>query len=120
MADNLNSGVATLTVDGRAIPVVKALTYRVSGVVRETQTGQDDVHGKKIKPLAGMISATIRDSSGLSLGDVNDWDDVTVVAELANGKVIVGRNMWTVDNQEVNTEEGEFELKFEGLDVSEN
>ena len=36
----------------------------------------------------------------MSVADFNAMTNVSVVAELANGKTIVGRNMWTVDAQD--------------------
>ena len=45
--------------------------------------------------------------------------NVTVVAELANGKVITGRNMWTVDAQEVKTTDATFPVRWEGISVEE-
>lgn len=48
--------------------------------------------------------------------------DATIHLELANGKNVTGRNMWTVDAQEVKTQEGTFEVRFEGMtgSVTEN
>ena len=43
----------------------------------------------------------------------------TVVLKLANGKTIFGRNMWTVDVQEVKTAEATLEVKWEGPSVTE-
>jgi hypothetical protein len=77
------------------------------------------VHGYSEKPVAGQISGTIRDAGGLSVADVNAMTNVTVVAELANGKTIIGRNMWTVDTQEVATTEATFPVKWEGFSVEE-
>lgn len=114
------AGIAYLTVAGRRLPVIGEATYRVAKVNRETLKGQSGIHGFKEMPEAGRIAANVRDDGSLKMSTVNGWTDETVVLELANGKVVVGRNMWTVDNQEVNTEEGSFALAFEGPDVSEN
>lgn len=114
------AGIAYLTVSGRRMRVVGEATYKVSKVLRETLKGQDSVHGYKEMPEQGRIAATVRDDANLKLSTVNGWTNETVVLELANGKVIVGRNMWTVDSQEVSTEEATFSLAFESDDVSEN
>jgi hypothetical protein len=114
------AGIVYLTVSGRRMRVVGEATYKLSGRKRETLTGQDNVHGFKEMPIAGRIAATVRADGDLSMATVKAWTDETAVLELANGKVVVGRNMWTVEEQEVNTEEGTFPLVLEGPDVTEN
>lgn len=122
MADNTNrlAGIAYLSVDGQSYPVQGELSYKVSTVKRETLTGQDGVHGYSEMPIAGGISATLRDTGGLSVASLNAMTNSTVVAELANGKVIIARNAWTVEAQEVKTTEATIEVKWESPDVSEN
>lgn len=121
MADNTNrlAGIAYLTVDGTSYMLAGDLSYGVSKVSRETLTGQDDVHGYAEKPHAGFIAGTLRDSSGLTVADINAMTNVNVVVELANGKMIIGRNMWTVEAQEVKATEGTFEVRWEGKYVEE-
>ena len=121
MATNPNflAGIAYLTVDGKSYMLAGDLSYQVSTRKRTTLTGQDAVHGYSEEPVAGFIACNVRDSSGLSLADVNAMSNVTVVAELANGKVITGRNMWTVDAQEVKTTDATFPVRWEGISVEE-
>jgi hypothetical protein len=113
------AGIAYLKVDGETYLLSGDLAYSVSTVKRETKTGQDTVHGFSETPVPGWISMTVRDSGKLSLADINAMVNITVTAELANDKVILGRNMWSVDTQEVKTAEGTFELKFESASVEE-
>jgi hypothetical protein len=40
--------------------------------------------------------------------------NVTVVAVLANGKTIIGRNMWTIEDQTVKSTDATIEVKFDG------
>ena len=121
MADNTNrlAGVATISVDGKNFMLTGDLAYGVSSISRETLIGQDRVHGYSEKPYAGFISGTIRDSGGLSVANLNAMTNVTVVLELANGKTIVGRNMWTVDAQEVKTPDAAIDVKWESASVEE-
>lgn len=44
--------------------------------------------------------------------------NVTVTLELANGNVVVGRNMWSTESQEVRTPEATFGVRFEGFSGS--
>jgi hypothetical protein len=122
MANTTNrlAGIAYVSVDGTQYMLVGDLAYNVSSVSRETLTGQDAVHGYSEKPHAGYIAGTFRDGGGLTVADFNAMTSVTVVCELANGKTIVGGGMWTVETQEVKTMEGAFEVRWEGLSVTEN
>ncbi|HHE3764702.1 TPA: phage tail tube protein, partial [Escherichia coli] len=46
--------------------------------------------------------------------------NVNVIAELANGKTIIGRSLWTVNVQEVESGDAVFDVRWEGRDVTEN
>jgi hypothetical protein len=121
MADTTNrlAGIAYVSVDGQSYMLEGDLTYSVSKVARETLIGQDRVHGYSEKPHAGFISGTFRDAGGLTVANFNAMTNVTVTAELANGKTVILRNGWTVDAQEVKTAEGTFEVKWESPSVEE-
>jgi hypothetical protein len=121
MADNTNrlAGIAYLSVDGQTYMLAGDLAYNPSHVSRETLVGQDRVHGYSEKPHAGYISATLRDSGGLSVAALNEMTNVTVVCELANGKTVIGRNLWTVEAQESKTTDGTIDVRWEGFSVEE-
>jgi hypothetical protein len=106
-------------VDGTTYMLSADLAYSPSTVRRETITGMDGVHGYKETPVAGYISGTLRDAGSLSVAAFNAMTNVTVVAELANGKVVSARNAWTVDVQEVKAAEATFDVKFESAQVEE-
>lgn len=124
MANNPNriAGIANISVDGVTHLLSGEFTYSPADVERKSLVGQDQVHGYSEMPRAPFISGTLRDSSVLTVKDFNAMSDVTIHAELANGKTIIGRGMWTVDAQEVKTQEGTFEVRWEGMNgsVSEN
>ncbi|WP_338803576.1 phage tail tube protein [Xenorhabdus griffiniae] len=114
------AGTAHVMVDGMSIMVAGDFTYSPSTVTRETLTGMDSVHGYKEKPNVPYISCRVRDSGGTTVADFNNQTNVTIVAELANGKTIIGEGMWTVNTQEVKSEDAEFEVRWEGVSVTEN
>ncbi|WP_353191412.1 phage tail tube protein [Pandoraea pnomenusa] len=109
------AGTAYTTIDGTNYQLEGQLKYDLGKVTRESLAGQDTVHGFSEKPKAPSISMSIRDSGGLDLAKINAMRSVTLVLELANGKTVIGRNMWTVEAQEVDTTEAKFDAKFEGL-----
>lgn len=114
------AGVAYVAINGRSYALAGAGSYRVSSPTRETLMGQDGYHGAKAMPMPGKISWTGRDMGNVSMSDLADADDVTVTLELANGKMVVGRNMTRVgEPPTVNTEEATFDIEFEGPSVTE-
>ena len=108
------AGTATITADGTSYLLVGDLSYDPSTVTREALLGQDGPHGYKEKPKFGKIKATLRDTGDLTIADLNAMSNVTVVLDLANGKTVLGRNMFTTDPQSVATEEGTVEVTWEG------
>ena len=116
---NRLAGVASIQVGGINYLLQGELTYSPSTVTRETLAGQDQVHGFKEMPVAPIISGTLRDTNNLTVQDFNQMTNVTVNLTLANGKTIVGRNMWCVNVQEVKATEATFEVRFEGQSVTE-
>jgi len=65
------------------------------------------------------MSGTLTDAGGLSIAAINAMTNVTVVCELANGKTITGRNMWTVTTQTAKAADGTVEVRWEGKQVTE-
>jgi hypothetical protein len=122
MADTTNrlAGTAFLRVDGQSYLLAGEFEYNPSAVTRESLAGMDGVHGYKEKPNVPHIAGTLRDSGGLSVAALNAMTNVTVNCQLANGKLIVGRNMWTVESQTAKAEDGTIEVRWEGFAVTEN
>lgn len=122
MGDTTNrlAGVCTFTVDGVNYMMAGDFSYKLSGVSRETLKGQDGVHGYKEQIEQGYIGGTIRDAGGVSMADLNGMSNVTLVLQLANGKTVIGRNMWRTENPENKTTEATIDLKWEGPSVTEN
>jgi len=113
MADR-RAGVASLTIDGVPFDVVGDLKWSVGIVSREGLIGQSGPQGFKEMPRYGMIGAKLRDAQGLVVEDFIAMVDVTIVAQLASGKVVSGAGMFQVDEVEVDTMEATFDVKFNG------
>lgn len=122
MADNTNriAGTAYFSIDGVRYALVGEYSYRPASPQRESKMGSDGWHGYKEKPQQGQIKAKLRDGRDVSVAEIGQMTNSTIVAELANGKTIVGRNMFCVEPPVADAEEAEIELTFEGPDVSEN
>ncbi|OOG61449.1 phage tail protein [Rhodanobacter sp. B04] len=111
---NRLAGTAYLSVDGVTYMLAGDFEYKPSLVTRESLTGMDTVHGFSEKPVAPHISCTLRDSGGLSVASLNAMVNVTIVVELANGKTIIGRNMWSVEDQTAKSTDATIDVKWEG------
>lgn len=122
MADNTNrlAGTAEVAVEGLTIMVAGSFKYSPSKVKRETLSGMDGVHGYKEKPIPGFIECQVRDSGGTTVADFNGQTNVTVTALLANGKTIIGSGLWSVESQEVDSEDAVFTVRWEGISVQES
>jgi hypothetical protein len=122
MADSkLLAGTLSATIDGKTYNVSGEGSYTLSSVTRETLKGQSGVHGYSEMPAPGKIGFKGRDSSDAVIAALNGATNATVVFQLANGKTIVGRNMWRAGEPiTVNTEDATFDLELEGPDVTEN
>ncbi|KUY76114.1 phage tail tube protein [Burkholderia cepacia] len=115
----LLAGITNAKIDGVTYQLEGKARYSVAKVKRDSLMGQDGFHGFKEMPRPGSIKMSLRDSGGLSIADFNAMRNSTVVLELANGKIVTGRNMGTVEAEEVDTEEATFEVSFEGPEVTE-
>jgi hypothetical protein len=99
--------------------VVSDVTWSPAKWKRETLVGLDSVHGFSEVPIQGFIESTLRDSGSITVGDFNNMRCVEVQVALANGKIVAGSNMWNTSALEVRAAEGTFQVRFDGVDVSE-
>lgn len=118
MADNANTGMAFLAVDGQTRRLVGEFTWDPGRIDRETQKGMDGIHGQKLSPRVPFISMTLRDSENERIADLNELEDATIFCQLISGKTVNGNGMWQVGPTEVNSEEGTVTVRFEGFEGS--
>lgn len=115
-----NAGVAYVSIDGKRQRLVGSLTYQPDGLANEPLMGMDGYHGQKETFKQGMIKGTFRNADDVDIAAINRGKNVTVTAELNNGKVVVGRNMTrNGDPITVNAEDGTFDAEWAGPDVRE-
>lgn len=112
----LLAGTAKLTIDGETYLLRGEFKYKSATRKRESLAGMDTVHGYKETVSPPYIAGNLSDWGGLTVQAINQMTSVTVEADLANGKTIIGRTMWTVEEQEVDSAEGTFDVRFEGPD----
>ncbi|TXH34064.1 MAG: phage tail protein [Rhodospirillaceae bacterium] len=114
MADNRIAGVCYLKADGQQFALKGDLTINIDKVTRTGVAGADRVHGFTETVNIPFISGTVSLTSDLSIEKLQEMTDVTVVAELANGKSYILRNAWSAESRELNASEGQTPVRFEG------
>lgn len=113
------AGIVAMSIDGVSYVVRGKCTYRCSSVERETVRAQSGIAGFKEMPMQGRISASLQDAGDLLVAALNLLTVSTVTVQLANGKGVTGAPMWQVEGLEVDSEEGTFDIAFEGPLVEE-
>jgi len=115
MASQRVAGVSYVYVDGQQYPLRGNLTVSIDTIEREGIAGQDGIHGYIERPRVPWIEGDFSDLAGLSLITIQRMSDVTVTAELANGKQYVLRNAWTSTAREFNAADGQATVRWEGM-----
>lgn len=111
------AGLATATINGVAWNVVGECQYQAAGLQNETLKGQSAVEGFSTMPVQGFVQMTLRDRRDANPLDFQGASGLTIIIEQANGKIITVDDGWQVENINVNTQEGTFELKVESASV---
>lgn len=115
MSRNRRGGLLFVKVDGVQYDAKGAFTYRPGNRKRTGIPGPDKVHGYKSETQVPFIEGMITDDRELDLSAFQNLTDSTVTLEVANGKTFVLRNAWYAADGDVTTEEGEVQVRFEGL-----
>ena len=87
---------------------------------REALINSDlSIAGYKEMGQVPFIEGEITDQSDLVLADFVNLENVTLTLELANDKVFTLRNAWFSADGNVQTEEGNIQVRFEGKEAEE-
>jgi tail tube protein len=113
------AGIAFLKINGAIYPLRGNLTVSPSVVERAMLAGQDFIHGYSELPRVPVISGDVSLDPQLSMDDVERAVDVTVTAELANGKTYVLREACCTSALDLNTREGTVRVTFQGISCDE-
>lgn len=109
------AGIIALKVNGTQYLAKGNFTYNIGKPKREGVVGSDGTHGYKETPQIAFIEGEITDRSDISLETLLATTGATVTLELGNGKVIVLRDAWYAADGTFNTEEGNGQVRFEGM-----
>ena len=114
------AGILYLKVNGLQYDAKGEFTYNIGSPKRTGIAGADGKnHGFKTETTIPYIEGKLTDKAGLSLLDVTTIQDATATLELANGKVFILKDAYYAADGNVSSEEGEIDLRLEGLDADE-
>lgn len=108
------AGTCYIKVNGAQLEVKGGIEVPLTDNVRDTVMGLSGPAGFKESARAPFVKLTaiFRDDFPMDL--VRDSTDMTVTAELANGKVYTLSGGYVVGEPSVKAEEGETDLEFQG------
>jgi tail tube protein len=116
---NRFAGIAYWTVDGTQMAVRGNLEVMPSRFERTGIAGQDRVHGYSELPVVPYVAGDVSTLEGTSVEAIDAVTDATITVEMANGTVYYLRNAWRAERSTVNTRDGQFHVRFEGLSCDE-
>ena len=109
------AGIAWLKYDSGMLPLKGNLTVSSTAVERTGIAGQDYVHGYQELPRVPYIEADVSTLPEISLDVLEAITNATVTAELVNGNSYVLSQAWTKGPLDINTHDGQFRIRFEGV-----
>jgi len=112
-------GIIYVKVDGTVYQAKGDYTYNFGSPKRETILGVDGPHGVKETPQASFIEGEITDASDLDVKAFTELIDSTVTIELNNGKTIALKEAAYTADGDINTGEGNIQVRFEGSGMTE-
>ena len=116
---NRVGGIINFTIDGNQIFARGNFKVTPGTVKREGIAGQDGVHGYTEMPIVPGIEGDLTTVQSQSLAALEGITDSTITAQLANGKTYVLSQAWTEAAFEIDTAEGKFGAKFQGMSCDE-
>ena len=116
---NRRAGLLEVKVNGEIYDAKGSFTYNLGANKRTTIVGADRVHGYSELPQAPFIEGELTDDSTLDVKTLLNVDDATVTLTLANGKVVLLRDAWYAADGDIQTEEGNIQVRFEGKTAEE-
>jgi len=109
------AGIAFVMVNGNQYALKGNLIVSPSVVERTMIAGQDSVHGYQELPRVPYIAGDFSAVPELSLDDLVDQVDVTVIAQLANGRQYTLSQATCKGDFEENTRDGQLNIRWEGM-----
>lgn len=115
MAGQRIAGVCYIKLDGEQLEVKGSVEVPLSSTMRETQMGANGPAGFSEMAQRPFIKLTAFFPPNFPIEKVTESTDLTVTAELANGKTYVLSQAWMEGEGTVSNDDGTTELEFSGM-----
>lgn len=115
MANRRVGGIISFRIGGEVFNAKGNFTYNLGISKKTAVVGSDGVHGFTEQPQVAYIEGTLTDTDELDLQALRETRDSTCTLALANGKVIVIEEAFEASDGEGSSEEGELQIRMEGV-----
>lgn len=109
------AGICFFKVDGEQLELKGSLECPITDTQRESVMGLSGVAGYKETTRTPSIKGTFIFVPGFPLAKLNTGTDMTITAELANGKVYTLSGAYLVGEPMAKGDDGEVDLEFNGI-----
>lgn len=109
------AGVCYIKVDGEQLEVKGSIETPLSENVKETQMGANGPAGYSEVAQRPYIKGTFFFLDNFPIEKLSTGTDMTITAELANGKTYVLSQAWKEGESAVSNDDGTVELEFSGM-----
>ena len=114
------SGIFNLRINGLLVTASGAFTFNHGGVRHEAKLGGDGrVAGFKSMGTVPFIEGELIYTPDLDIKEIQSIQAGEIILELANGKVFVLINAHWAGDGNIQTEDGNYSVRFEGTDSEE-
>jgi hypothetical protein len=113
------AGVAFVMVDGAQEPLRGDLTISPNSLERTMIAGQDGIHGYQELPRVPYIECSLSTLPQVAVEALEQQTNVTVVAQLANGKQYSLQEATCKGGIEINARDGQLRVRWEGTRCNE-
>jgi Phage tail tube protein len=113
------AGTATVKVDGSQIPLRGNLTISPNSLERNMIAGQDFIHGFQELPRVPYIELDFSTLPSVSVEQLEQQVNATVLAQLANGKQYSLTEATCKGGIELNARDGQGRVRWEGTKCEE-
>lgn len=115
MSKNKITGRAIIHVDGERLQTENGATLNPGGSNRTSMVGGGEVHGFQEEDVAPSMECSVRHKKGVSLRQLSDITDATVLFETDTGEQYILRDAFTTEPASLNAGDGTVALKMEAI-----
>jgi hypothetical protein len=111
------TGRVFIAINGTRIRSKEGATLDTGGFKRDAQMSDAGVDGFSEAPVAPSVECKINDTADVSLDDLRNFRDGTVIFETDTGKVYTLNSAWIAEPPKLT--KGEWALKYEAVECLE-